>query len=168
LTTVNVELSPKFEDRVWQLRPQLKGYANTLVRNCDVDDLVSEVIARAIHKQHLYKESNLRAWLFTLMHNLWVTKVRQELTMSTIISSNLIELDVASCDNPMSGVILRDLDNALNQLNSDIKVVLILIGVDGLSYNAAAKLLGIPSGTIRSRLSRGRQQLKKLMDLEGE
>jgi len=147
--------------------PNLQRYARALVRDVvDADDLVQECLTRALAKLHLWREgSSLRAWLFTILHNQYVNNVRR-----SIRSGTTVEFDEAT-DLPLKlpatqekRLELRDLDRALGQLPAEQRAVILLIGLEGMPYCDVATALGIPVGTVRSRLSRGRDTLRRLMD----
>jgi DNA-directed RNA polymerase specialized sigma24 family protein len=72
---------------------------------------------------------------------------------------------VASVNDTSSSLLLRDLERAMAQLHIEQRQVILLVALEGLSYEAVAQLVGIPIGTVRSRLSRGRMMLRQLMDI---
>jgi RNA polymerase sigma-70 factor (ECF subfamily) len=149
--------------------PVLRRYARALIRNLtDADDLVQECVARALTKLHLWREgSNLRSWLFTILHNQYVDHVRR-----SIRSGTTVEFDGAT-DLPLrlpatqeKRLELRDLDRALGLLTAEQRMVILLVGLEGMPYSDIGTILGIPVGTVRSRLSRGRAALRGLMGVE--
>jgi RNA polymerase sigma-70 factor, ECF subfamily len=147
--------------------PRLRRYARSLVRDVSAaDDLVQETLARGLAKLHLWQRgTNLRAWLFTILHNQYVNRVRHEIRVGSPVS---IE-DVAPPSQPPdqeSGLALRDLERALGQLPEEQRSVILLIGLEGMPYVDVARVLRIPVGTVRSRLSRGRSTLRRLMTAE--
>jgi RNA polymerase sigma-70 factor, ECF subfamily len=145
--------------------PRLRRYARALVKNPDrADDLVQDTVVRALEKIHLWQpDTDLRAWLFTLMHNQYVNFVRKSVREGSQCSIeaayNLGKL-AAQTDNLM----LRDFRRALDALSPEQRSVLLLIGMEGLRYEEVADILTIPVGTVRSRLSRARESLRVLMD----
>src|SRR4029077_4275873 len=112
----------------------------------------------AIAKQGCWQwGTNLRAWLFTIMHNQNVNGVRRSAREGTAI-----ELDdewpfPTAATDPAAGLSLRDLDRALARIPEERRQVILLIGLEDISYKEAATILDVPIGTIRSRLSRGRE-----------
>jgi RNA polymerase sigma-70 factor, ECF subfamily len=149
--------------------PRLRRYAHALHRSngSRADDLVQDTLARAIAKQHLWKPgSNLQGWLFTLMHHQNVNDVRRLVVRGTV-SSNLEELhdNLASVNDTSASLQLRDLDRAMAKLPTENRQVILLVALEDLSYEEAAEILRIPVGTVRSRLSRGRTALRRLMDM---
>jgi RNA polymerase sigma-70 factor (ECF subfamily) len=150
--------------------PRLRRYARALTRDATVaDDLVQECLTRALSKLNLWREgSNLLAWLFTILHNQHVNHVRR-----SIRPAALVEFDEAApvMSQPASQekrLELCDLDRARGQLPADQRAAILLIGLEGMPYAEIGAVLGIPVGTVRSRLSRGRQALRELMGVEAD
>jgi RNA polymerase sigma-70 factor (ECF subfamily) len=148
--------------------PRLRRYARALTRDVSrADDLVQSCLTRAVAKQHLWQPgTDLRAWLFTILHNQNVNDVRR----SAREGSNVSIEDAAPALTVEATAIdvlqLRDLEIALNKLAPEQRQVILLVGLEGLTYDEVAVILGIPIGTVRSRLSRGRDQLRLLMDMD--
>jgi RNA polymerase sigma-70 factor (ECF subfamily) len=145
--------------------PRLRRYAVALMRSRErADDLIQDTLLRAISKTHLFEPgTDLRAWLLTLMHNQYVNLVRGALSEGTKIS---VETAVGLGRAPaqQSSLQLRDLNNALRRLTAEQRVVVLLIGLEGLRCAEVAEILALPVGTIRSRLSRAREALREIMD----
>jgi RNA polymerase sigma-70 factor (ECF subfamily) len=147
--------------------PRLRRYARALTRDVSrADDLVQDTLVRAIAKQHCWQcGTNLRAWLFTIMHNQNVNGVRGRAREGiTVEVADTWPALAAATDDPTAALSLRDLDHALAEIPEERRRVILLIGLEGTSYEEAATILDVPIGTIRSRLSRGRQSLRILMD----
>ena len=147
--------------------PRLRRYARSLVHDVSAaDDLVQETLVRGLAKLHLWQDgTDLRAWLFTILHNQYVNRVRHEIRVGNPVSIEDAALPGRPPDQEW-GLELRDLDRALGQLPEEQRAVVLLIGLEGMLYVDVAKVLGIPVGTVRSRLSRGRQTLRRLMTAE--
>jgi RNA polymerase sigma-70 factor, ECF subfamily len=146
--------------------PSLRRYARALTQDVSrADDLVQDTLVRAIAQQHRWQyESNLHAWLFTIMHNQNVNGVRRSVREGVAVEfDDRWPFPTAAIDLA-EGLSLRDLDRALARIHVEQRRVILLIGLEGTSYEEAATILGVPIGTIRSRVSRGRQALRKLMD----
>jgi RNA polymerase sigma-70 factor (ECF subfamily) len=145
--------------------PGLRRYARALVRDIvGADDLVQECLTRALAKQHLWREgSNLRAWLFTILHNQHVNHVRHSIRTGATIEFDDADPLLSQPADQEVGLKLRDLDRALGQLPADQRAVVLLVGLEGMPYADVGAMLGIPVGTVRSRLSRGRLALRQLM-----
>jgi RNA polymerase sigma-70 factor (ECF subfamily) len=147
--------------------PRLRRYARALTRDVTrADDLVQSCLVRAIAKQHLWERgTNLRAWLFTILHNQHVNDVRH-----SVREGNTVELDEAPQltvqSNAIPSLELRDLERAIGKLAPEQRQVILLVGLEGMAYEEVAAVLQVPVGTVRSRLSRGRDQLRRLMGVE--
>ena len=149
--------------------PRLRRYARALTRDVTrADDLVQSCLTRAIAKQHLWQPgTDLRAWLFTILHNQYVNDVRRSVREAdTIELSEAPQLTVQS--NAIASLELRDLETALGKLQPEQREVILLVGLEGMAYEEVAAVLEIPVGTVRSRLSRGRDQLRLLMGMEAK
>jgi len=149
--------------------PRLRRYARALIRMnpSAADDLVQETLTRAVAKQHLWEPgTNLRAWLFTLMHNQHVNDVRRSVREGTTIDIDDVQNAMASQSDASASMLLRDLERGLAALAVEQRQVILLVGLEGMSYEETAAVLGVPVGTVRSRLSRGRDALRKLMDMD--
>ena len=150
--------------------PRLRRYARALTRNLTAaDDLVQNALVRAVAKQHLWQPgTDLRAWLFTILHNQHVNDVRRSVREGTSVQIDDTAPLFAVEANAMDVLQLRDLEAALGKLAAEQRQVILLVGLEGMSYEEVAAVLGIPIGTVRSRLSRGRDQLRKLMGMDAE
>ena len=157
-----------FHSRLEEQMPRLRRYARALTRDVNrADDLVQDTLVRALAKQHLWQAgTNLRAWLFTLMHNQHVNDVRRSNREGGNIDvDDMASVLVANTD-PTASRQLHELERALNRLPLEQRESILLVGLEGLRYDEAASILGVPIGTVRSRLSRGREALRKLMGLD--
>lgn len=147
------------------LIPALRRYAYALVRDHDVaDDLVQDTLERALSRWSLRRtDGDLRAWLFTIQRNLHVSALRQGQRRGAHV-----ELDEATTPSiaaqQESGMEMQDILSALDQLPEEQKSLLLLVGVEDFSYDDAARVMGVPMGTVMSRLSRGRQRLRALLE----
>jgi RNA polymerase sigma-70 factor, ECF subfamily len=145
--------------------PRLRRYARALVRNQETaDDLVQDTLVRALSKIHLWQPgTDLRAWLFTLMHNQYVNFVRRAVREGSQTSLDAA-IDLGHQANQQTSLTLRDLQSALDKLPDEQRQVVLLIGLEGMRYEEVAEILDVPVGTIRSRLSRAREALRERMD----
>src|SRR5271170_86428 len=146
--------------------PRLRRYAFALARNVSrADDLVQDTLVRAIAKQHYWQcGTNLRAWLFTIMHNQNVNFVRRGVREGIAVAVDDAGPVLTAPSEPTAELSLRDLDRALARISDEQREIILLVGLEGNSYEEAAAILNIPVGTVRSRLSRGRESLRILMD----
>ena len=156
----------EFSARVHELIPRLRRYARALTgERSAADDLVQDTLERAWNKLHLWRDgSDLRAWLFTIMHNVHVNQVRSRMAAATVPLDEAAEAPVRPTQSDMLEV--RDIDTALQQLSVDQRQVLLLVAVERMSYEEAARTLGIPIGTVMSRLARGRERLRIVLSGE--
>ena len=147
--------------------PRLRRYARALTRRADrADDLVQETLVRAIAKSDLWQAgTDIRAWLFTIMHNLHVNMVRRAMRDDATVDIEQMSSSLMAITDPTASRQLRELDTALARLPAEQREVILLVGLEGMSYEAAAQILEVPVGTVRSRLSRGRDALRQLMDM---
>jgi len=147
--------------------PRLRRYARALTRSADrADDLVQETLLRAIAKAHLWQTgTDIRAWLFTIMHNQYVNMVRRAMRDEATVDIEQMTSSLAATTDPTASRQLHELDRALARLRPEQREVILLVGLEGVSYEAAAQILSVPVGTVRSRLSRGRDALRQLMEL---
>jgi RNA polymerase sigma factor (sigma-70 family) len=145
--------------------PALRRYAYALLRNDDAaDDLVQDCLERALSRWYLRRrDGDLRAWLFTILRNLYISDFRRRRRRGPHVGLD----DAAALGiNPAqeAQVETRDVLVALDQLSEEQKSVLLLVGVEDFSYEEAARILGVPLGTVMSRLARGRQRLRSLLE----
>jgi RNA polymerase sigma-70 factor (ECF subfamily) len=155
----------EFAARVHELIPRLRRYARALTgERTAADDLVQDTLERAWSKLHLWRSgSDLRAWLFTIMHNVHVNQVRSRGAAATIpIDDELPDAPVRPTQADMLEV--RDIDTALKRLPTEQREVLLLVALEHMSYQETATALGIPIGTVMSRLARARERLRMLLD----
>ncbi len=149
--------------------PALRRYATALLRNReDADDLVHDCLVRALDKLHTRRDdADVRAWLFAIMHNLFVSQLRHRKSRPAGEPLNEShEATLTQRADQEANLHFRDLVAALDRLPVEQRSVLLLVSVEDLSYAEAASVLGIPIGTVMSRLARGRERLRQMT--EGE
>ena len=151
--------------------PALRRYARALLRDRDsADDLVHDCIARALSRRHLWRpRGTVRAWLFTIMHHLHANDRRRRAGEPR--HRSLDDADLAVPGHPAGQgdrLALRDLGDALLLLVPEQREALLMIALEGLSYEEVARIQGVAVGTVMSRLSRGRDRLRALTEGEGE
>ena len=147
--------------------PRLRRYARALTRNTErADDLVQDTLVRALVKQNLWQAgTNLRAWLFMLMHNQNVNNVRHSIREGQMVDIEAATNVLAATTDPTASRQLHELDRALSRLSQEQRETILLVGLEEFSYAEAAAILNVPVGTVRSRLSRGRDHLRRLLDM---
>ena len=143
--------------------PRLRRYARALVgRREDADDLVQDTLERAWARGDRWSAvGDMRAWLFSIMHNLHVDGTRRGRIATVELDDAPVEFAAPPGPEPL---VVRDLQAALDRLPIEQKEVLLLIALEDMSYADAARTLGIPIGTVMSRLARGRERLRALLD----
>jgi RNA polymerase sigma-70 factor (ECF subfamily) len=147
--------------------PALRRYAWSLLRNTDdADDLVQDCLVRALDRLATDPAiSAVRPWLFTIMHNVFVSRWRTARRRHAMVHADPAEIADVSVGPEQDGALARrDLLAGLDQLTEDQRQVLLLASVEGLEYREVAAVLGIPVGTVMSRLSRARDSLHAHMD----
>jgi RNA polymerase sigma factor (sigma-70 family) len=148
--------------------PSLRRYAWALLRDDQAaDDLVQDCLERAISRWYLRRrDGNLRAWLFAILHNLFISSRRTLARRGPHDPIDELANPPAAAGDPEQAAIWRDVLGALDALPEDQRAVILLVAVEDLSYADAARALGVPIGTVMSRLSRGRERLRRY--IEGE
>ncbi|MEP7069928.1 MAG: sigma-70 family RNA polymerase sigma factor [Usitatibacter sp.] len=144
--------------------PNLRRYARALVGDRDgADDLVQDTLERAVRKFHLWKPGDLRAWLFSIMHNVFVNQLKaRKIGPSVEIDEAMIAAHIPT----VTSVDVIDMHRALLTLAPEQREVVLLIALEDMTYADVSRALGIPIGTVMSRLSRGREKLRHLMNGE--
>ena len=146
------------------LIPRLRRYARALTGSAEqADELVQDCLERGLNRLHLWRRgSDLRAWLFTIMHNLHVNNVRRGI----IRPDNQVFDDTrqqASAPPAQDDVVaLHSIVDMLRRLPTDQREVVLMVGMEEMSYREVAEVLGVPVGTVMSRLARGRERLREL------
>jgi RNA polymerase sigma factor (sigma-70 family) len=153
------------------LIPALRRYARALLRDrAAADDLLQDCLERAITRWHQRRaDGDARTWLFTILHNLAISRLRQ--TARRGFSIALDDADESATARPPTqedGLHHRAVLRALETLPEDQRAVLLLVSVEDLSYAETARVLDIPVGTVMSRLSRAREKLSRAMASEDQ
>jgi RNA polymerase sigma-70 factor, ECF subfamily len=148
--------------------PGLRRFASALLRGDrqGADDLVQDCLERAVSRWHLRRaEGDVRGWLYTILYNRFLTEKRRRRRRG--VPDTVFEVGGAEMPGVDGGqdwaLEHRDLLRAFAALPEEQRSVVLLIGVEDLSYEQAARVLGVPIGTIMSRLSRGRERLRHYM-----
>lgn len=153
--------------------PRLRRYALALTGNREAaDDLTQDALERAWRKRALWQPgTDLRAWLFAVMHNVYVNAVRSARATESLdeegpAADAVHALQAGSAAD--GGVVLSELRAALTQLAPEQREVVLLVGLEQMSYAEAASVLDVPIGTVMSRLARGRERLRLLLEAGGQ
>ena len=144
--------------------PRLRRYARAMVGDhAAADDLVQDTLERAWSQLAQWRVgSSLRPWLLSIMHNLRVDQIRRP-GLSTIPMAD-DHLEVPTRATQTDRLEVRDLEHALARLPEEQRAVVLLVALEEMSYQEVAGTLGIPAGTVMSRLARGRERLRLILD----
>lgn len=144
--------------------PRLRRYARALAGDrATADDLVQDTMERGWSKLSSWRRgSDMRAWLFGIMHNLFVDQVRRSSVYTETLDNNTLEplINAPQTDR----LEIRDMEVALRMLPVEQREILLLVALEEMTYEEIATTLRIPIGTVMSRLSRGRERLRALME----
>ncbi|HEY7084993.1 MAG TPA: sigma-70 family RNA polymerase sigma factor [Hyphomicrobiaceae bacterium] len=146
--------------------PRLRRYARALTGDDgEADDLIQDTLERALARLAQWRDGDSpRKWLFSILHNLHVDGLRRKSRRPPHVGLDSVGADQSA--PAADGASGRDLDRALQLLGSEQREVVLLVGLEGLSYAEAAEVLAIPIGTVMSRLARGRGRLRTLLGYE--
>lgn len=146
------------------LVPSLRRYARALLRDATLaDDLVQDTLERAWDKQARFESgTDLRAWMFAIMHNLFIGQVRRSDPLRGADDDQALAVRAAPADGDPIAVL--EITRLVDRLPDGQRAVLLLVAVEELSYAEAARALGVPIGTIMSRLGRAREKLRAWLD----
>ena len=152
--------------RIIELLPRLRRFARTLTRNAhDADDLLQLVLERALtHLQQWQSGTRLDSWLYGILRNAWIDELRSRERREQLFSDPAEAESVADQSADASGTLL--IQQALAQLPEDQRLAVALVLIEGLPYKEAAHVMGVPIGTLTSRLARGREALQQLLQPE--
>nr|WP_245432059.1 sigma-70 family RNA polymerase sigma factor [Aminobacter aminovorans] len=147
--------------------PRLRRYARALLRDRDsADDLVQDSLERALSRLDNWRSGESpRRWLFTIMHHLFIDQMRKvsrrgEAAILPLEASEALATPAIQAESVAS----REIVDALQQISPDRRAALVMVAIEGFSYAEAATMLGVPAGTLMSRIARGREELRGLLD----
>lgn len=159
-----------FRSQLIQELPHLRRFSRALVGDAALaDDLVQDCVERALNKSHLYDPARpLRAWLYAVLRNIYISSLRRD-GRSTIVKAveELTEGEDAVPPAQEDRLAANLVAEALNRLPPQHREVIVLVGLEELSYRDVAEVLGIPIGTVMSRLSRAREALRNILEDRG-
>jgi RNA polymerase sigma factor (sigma-70 family) len=158
------ESSQNVRDQLAALLPRLRRFARTLARNReDADDLVQIALERALTRTEQWQAgTRLDSWMFRIVQNAWIdeTRARERRAQTFVTEEEGENVGVSTTDAQIDAIAVR---KAVAQLNDDQRAVVGLVLVEGLPYKEAADVLGVPIGTLTSRLARARETLQTLL-----
>ena len=152
-----------FLDEVEAAIPALRRYAHGLVRDRDAaDDLVQDCLERALSRRRLWRgEGPLQAWLFRILLNCFRDDRRRQASRPRLAPIDSVA-EPGRAGAQEAHVTLRDIHEAIGRLPDDQRAALLLVALEGLSLAEAAAVLGVPEGTLASRLGRARVALREM------
>jgi RNA polymerase sigma factor (sigma-70 family) len=144
--------------------PRLRRYARALVGNrAEADDLVQDTMERGWSKLSSWRRgSDMRAWLFGIMHNLYIDQIRKVRVPTEAFNEDTPQPLTET--NQANRLEVRDMETALRMLPAEQREILLLVALEEMTYEEIGATLRIPMGTVMSRLSRGRERLRGLME----
>ena len=153
---------PQFLDEIEGSVPALRRYARALTRNADrADDLVQDCIERAIRKQALWKPTGpLKSWLFRILLNLYRNELRSARRRGEHVAVETLLVEPSVAPAQPGRIALAEMARAIDALAAEQREALLLVVIDGMNYSEAAEVIGIPMGTLMSRLGRARAALR--------
>ena len=149
--------------------PALRRYAQILLRNSDKnDDLVQDTLERAIKKSHTWRrEGSIRSWLYRILYTTFINRYSKPHLKEVAAQDVIDNSDMPEPESPEGQVEARRVMHAANTLQSRYREVLLLVAVEGFSYDEVAGIMDIPVGTVRSRLARAREDLRAELKTTG-
>jgi RNA polymerase sigma-70 factor (ECF subfamily) len=149
--------------------PALRRYATGLTgRSAEADDLVQDCIERALRRQDgLQQKEKMGAWLRSILHNVFIDDLRRRRARGTSLDVRDLEDDLVLSAPPEDRAGMQDVLRATMALSVEHRQILVLVGVEGLSYREVAEELGVPLGTVMSRLARARERLREKLEAPG-
>jgi RNA polymerase sigma-70 factor (ECF subfamily) len=164
----------EFEELTLPYLDALYGFAMVLTANSDdAHDLVQDSYLRAFRFYHRYEHiANYKAWLFTLTKNLFINRYHQRAREISLSDIDIVDdepyespapLLLFAYDRHERGIFRRDIELALSEMPERLRLAVVLRDVEGFDYKEIAEIMGCPLGTVMSRLSRGRNLLKKAL-----
>jgi RNA polymerase sigma-70 factor (ECF subfamily) len=148
--------------------PYLRRFARALTSGSrSADDLVHDCVVNALKNADKFEPgTNLRAWLFTILRNCFISEIRRDRNRADSVAMPDWAMSGVAPANQEDTLMLCRLRDELSALPNDQRTVLLLVVLEGMSYEETAEMLKIPVGTVRSRLSRARHALRRSMDGE--
>ena len=153
-----------FLDEIEGSVPALRRYARALTRNADrADDLVQDCIERALRKRGLFQPTGpLQAWLYRILLNVYRNGLRQTRRRGDHVSIDALLIEPSVAASQPGRIALAEMSRAIDQLPDEQREALLLVVLEGVTYEEAASILEIPAGTLMSRLSRARTALRQM------
>lgn len=154
----------QLREQMVALLPRLRRFARTLARNPhDADDLVQVAVERALARSdQLRADSSLSSWMFGILRNAWIDETRSRGRRNQVFAPEELGENVGDASSASHTDVLS-VQDAMARLPDEQRIAVSLVLVEGLSYKEAAEIMGVPLGTLTSRLARGREALQALL-----
>ncbi|WP_322867916.1 RNA polymerase sigma factor [Aquicoccus sp. G2-2] len=167
--TADPDTTPDPKDELLEHLPAMRAFALSLSRNgATADDLVQDAVVKAWSNFDKFQPgTNLRAWLFTILRNTYYSQFRKR-RRETEDPDGVMAADLSVSPRHDGRLAIRDFRAAFRKLPDEQCEALVLVGVEGFTYQEAAEMCGCAVGTIKSRVNRARKRLSELMHLEDE
>ena len=154
----------QFRAELVSLLPRLRRFGRAITRHReDADDLVQIAVERALlRREQLQPGTQMLSWMFKIMNNAWIDEVRSRSRREKIFAPEESgeHIGVSPMDDHLNALAVR---SAIDRLNDEQRIAVGLVLVEGLPYKEAAEVLGVPIGTVTSRIARAREQLQALL-----
>jgi len=156
--------SDLLQSRIVELLPKLRRFARALTRNPhDADDLVQLSLERALrHLEQWQADTRLDSWLYGILKNAWIDELRARGRRERVFDTAADSEAVPDPGGDASGTLA--IEQALELLPEEQRLAVALVLIEGLPYKEAAQIIGVPMGTLTSRLARGREALQGLLE----
>jgi RNA polymerase sigma-70 factor, ECF subfamily len=154
----------RLRDEIVDLLPRLRRFARTLARDPhDADDLVQIAVERALTRsEQLRPDSQLSSWMFGILRNAWIDETRTRGRRNRVFAPEALGENISEAPGDTHTEVLT-VQDAMARLPDEQRIAVSLVLVEGLSYKEAAQIMGVPTGTLTSRLARGREALQTML-----
>jgi RNA polymerase sigma-70 factor (ECF subfamily) len=151
------------QNRIIELLPKLRRFARSLTRHPDdADDLLQGALERALsHLEQWQADTRLDSWLYTIVKHAWIDELRSRARREPVVADAAQIEAVADHRGDASATL--SVEQALECLPEEQRLAVALVLIEGLPYKEAAQIIGVPMGTLTSRLARGREALQQLL-----
>jgi RNA polymerase sigma-70 factor (ECF subfamily) len=154
----------QFRAELVSLLPRLRRFGRAITRHReDADDLVQIAVERALLRREQWQPgTQMLSWMFKIMNNAWIDEVRSRTRRDKIFAPEEAgeHVGVTPIDDHLDALAVR---GAIDRLNDEQRIAVGLVLIEGLPYKEAAEVLGVPIGTVTSRLARAREQLEAML-----
>lgn len=154
-----------FRQELVALIPRMRRFARSLTRNqAEADDLVQDALERALAREAQWQVgTRLDSWLYRILQNLWIDRCRRDKRQGPHVETEMAQELTGSDGREVfeTQMQLQDADRALATLPEDQRVTVVLVLVEGLSYQEASEIMEVPPGTVASRLARAKTALEQ-------